>query len=41
MVETIGKPVFHRYTGDLYGSWLIDAQDAEVKIFKVLYELNH
>ncbi len=27
MVETIGKPVFHRYSGDLFGSWLIDAYD--------------
>ena len=29
MVETIGKPVFHRYSGDLFGSWMIDAMDAD------------
>jgi hypothetical protein len=27
MVETIGKPVFHRYSGDLYGAWLMDAYE--------------
>ena len=29
MVETIGKPVFHRYSGDLFGAWMIDAMDAD------------
>ncbi len=29
MIETIGKPVFHRYSGDLYGSWMVDALDPE------------
>lgn len=29
MVETIGKPVFHRYSGDLFGTWLQDAVDPD------------
>ena len=52
MVETVGKPVFHRYSGDLYGSWMIDAHDAEGEDGKkvwvtssskenVLYEFNN
>ncbi|XP_059081824.1 uncharacterized protein LOC131879496 [Tigriopus californicus] len=37
MIETIGKPVFHRYTPDLYGSWLMEAfvwdQDDKSKVW--------
>lgn len=25
ILENIGKPVFHRYSTDLYGSWMQDA----------------
>ncbi len=29
MIEEVGKPVFHRYTQDLYGSWMVDASPPE------------
>nr|XP_040569630.1 LOW QUALITY PROTEIN: uncharacterized protein LOC121119077 [Lepeophtheirus salmonis] len=53
ILETIGKPVFHRYTNDLYGSWMMDAvvrADTEGKIWatsgsvlynQTLYEFNN
>ena len=45
MVETIGKPVFHRYSGDLFGSWLMDSYseadpDSDRKIWVTLSTAN-
>ena len=45
MVETIGKPVFHRYSGDLYGSWLMDAyeyteEEEKTKIWATMSDQN-
>ena len=45
MVETIGKPVFHRYSGDLFGSWLMDAyeftdEEEKTKIWATVSENN-
>ena len=41
MIETIGKPVFHRYSGDLHGSWMIDAMDAEGEDGKKLWTTRY
>ena len=45
MVETIGKPVFHRYSGDLFGSWLMDAyeftdEEEKTKIWATVSDNN-
>ena len=45
MVETIGKPVFHRYSGDLYGSWLMDAyeyteEEEKTKVWATMSDQN-
>lgn len=46
MVETIGKPVFHRYSGDLYGAWLMDSyseadyDDSDRKIWVTYSTVN-
>jgi hypothetical protein len=43
MIETIGKPVFHRYSSDLYGSWLMDSlasEENDAKVWETRSESN-
>ena len=40
MIETIGKPVFHRYSGDLHGAWMVDAEDPIGEDGKKLWSTN-